>query len=150
MSDPCFDAENCNDPDCQEAILAAHEITSTAFNTMVTAYFGTNPVPSPKVIYGSDLYEMVGDVDCDSNRIVYVIPATVNTQQDISISVVSGYAALTPLTYSIALFRGMLLKLPDEIHFYKAKNASGMPRLAYKIIKASSVIGIGNLSDAYP
>lgn len=164
--DKIIAAGSCNDISIENQIVANHEIGTTAFQTMLTEFYGmTIPAALVKttleieaIYYGKSCLMHKIRIDADANNI--------NDNLDIVFSIVSINAALLHAVssnhqlfadnehelfafakmfhehYSIPLFKGLVRQYPNSTyHFYKGKCATcKKPSVIFKVIDSNNVV----------
>ncbi len=154
IDDPCLQAANCDDPNCQIQIAGAHEIGIARFWNIITAFYQGDPIPAPLVKSKSDILNLLKGINCSEYRIEYDLDkGNLATQDKMRLIPTPGYNPIPGSgqnPYSIALFKGILLRNPDTFNFYRAVGRDGSNTLAIMALLNGNIVFMGDISDAYP
>lgn len=149
---PCFTNPYCNDTICQDSIVLEHAITSTQFNTMVTAY-GT---PASKTTYTvAQLNTMMNGLNCtNGDCLAYNYVTGTGAIQVFAYPV--GSTATILGKYAIAFIQGVKnkynLSVRDCFEFHKAKTGANVETVCIRVTKggANTPVYWADLVSNYP
>jgi hypothetical protein len=145
----CFQKDQCNDTNCQNAIVACHQLTELEFNTMLGYYAATPHFLGAHSV--SSIRSLVNGLECAANDHISFNDAS----GQITFTVVTG----TPFSsgtgrYSAAFLRGVLrLYNPassDVFKFYRVKDAYGHQSVGMKLVKNGVDVYFSDMTDVYP
>lgn len=134
---PCQQPGACNDPECQRLIAASHRISEQEFLDRTVppgAHDG-------KVISAREIRGLLAGVDCSLLHIA--IDTNVPTNDDIRLDLVHSDI----VTYSIAMFRGILQDDPDDFSFFKGVKANGDDDILFSVSFPDNPVRFYDLSD---
>lgn len=145
----CFQKEQCNDTNCQNAIVACHMLSETKFNTMVASY---SVPPMCLGSYSAGYFRsLISSMNCTANDHI--------SFTDVSGSIVFSVVTGTPYSsgtgrYSVAFFAGVLRQYApsnnDMFVFYRVKDAFGNQSVGMKLLIGNSEVFYSDMTEVYP